>query len=207
MKIYRLKRHIHAQIDSDVAVTVGPGSLVRGDNAGPNHVRVEIPITSSATFPCRANVSLLVTVPNYNVDEFPSASPVPRGHQPENTVDQSNSPDNVEAEHRSLLEDIFPVGQERWIKVKYTDFDWCVKNLRLQDKHKPEDAVNLGFDVMALGVRDEYVPQVNALMDVRDDVVSMLANREAEPIFIDNIRVVFQQKIAEIKKRTIVEDI
>ena len=108
--------------------------------------------------------------------------------------------------HRALLEDLFPVGQERWIKVRYTDFDWCVKNLRLQGKDKPEDAQKLGFEVMAIGVRDEFVPQVTALMDVRDEVIGALVNRGADEYMLSNVRNQFADKIEEIKERTVVKE-
>lgn len=70
MKTYKLKRNVHAQIDSDVGVTVGSGSIVRGDAAGPNYVIVEVPISSAAAYPCQAMVHLTVTINKAYVEEI-----------------------------------------------------------------------------------------------------------------------------------------
>jgi hypothetical protein len=32
------------------------------------------------------------------------------------------------------------------------------------------------FDIISIGIKDEYIPQVSAMMDLKDDVLNYVAN-------------------------------
>lgn len=110
-------------------------------------------------------------------------------------------------EREDLFNSLFPVGEERWIKLKYLDRDKCIAKFRVGNhtEQSVAHAKELGYEVIAIGVRPEYEPQVSALMDVRDKVVGMVLD------MVDNsgdyrlmeIRQIFKDKIEEINERTI----
>lgn len=112
-------------------------------------------------------------------------------------------------EKEDLFDSLFPVGEERWVKLKYLNRDKCVDTFRLgqhteQSKERNEEN---GFEVTAIGCRDEYVPQVSALMDVRDEVINALYVLEMDGSgyshLLDSVRVAFKAKIDEVSQRTI----
>jgi hypothetical protein len=72
-------------------------------------------------------------------------------------------------EHKGILESLYPIGKERWIKVKFTDLKWCIKNLRLGRKNN-----NLGFEITALSVMEEHQPQVNAILEFKKKMNEMI---------------------------------
>jgi hypothetical protein len=66
----------------------------------------------------------------------------------------------------NLLQMIFPEGEERWIKVLYVDPKEAMKHLRLNVNGRFNN--NLGFEVTALGATSEYVPQIEALAQLKN---------------------------------------
>ena len=112
-------------------------------------------------------------------------------------------------ESEDLLKDIFPVGEERWIKFKYLDFKKCLRAFRLgqHNENGKKHAEEKGYEVVAIGCRDEYVPQVSALMDVRDEVINVLSILEHDGSgyshLLDSVRASFKTKIDEVTSRTI----
>ena len=105
-------------------------------------------------------------------------------------------------EYKAILESLFPVGKERWIKVLYKDFDWCVKNLRITNTDKPSNIP--GFEVTALGVRDEFVPQIAAMLDLKADVVEFLYDKVPEQI-LNHVNELFRTHMSDLKSHTITE--
>jgi hypothetical protein len=107
-------------------------------------------------------------------------------------------------EAEDLFDSIFPIGEERWVKLKYLDRDKCIKTFRLgqHTENSKKHAENAGYEVTAIGIKPEYTPQVSALMDVRDAVVQQL-NNVVENYHVDSIRNIFKMKIDEITERTI----
>ena len=105
-----------------------------------------------------------------------------------------------------LLTSLFPIGEERWVKVKYLDFEKCVKifNVGPNEKRKAERNEKYGFECTAIGIRPEYVPQVSAIMDLRDDIISSLSFI-LEDYQLDQLNRIFKAKIDEVKERTIRE--
>jgi len=114
-------------------------------------------------------------------------------------------------ERKDLFDSLWPVGKERWFKVLIVDQEKCMKNLPWV-----EDTERLGFEVKSITVRDEFQPQVSALMDVKDDVVSLLSRYIETARFVDDtntantlngindiIRDIFKSKITEVNNRTI----
>lgn len=103
-------------------------------------------------------------------------------------------------EHTDLINSLFPIGEERWLKVKYTDLDWCKKNLRLGRTVQPDPP--LGFELLSITVRPDYEPQVSALLEIKDVVASQLVHTVPDYV-IENIKALIDQKIREINKQTI----
>lgn len=104
-------------------------------------------------------------------------------------------------EAEDLKNSIFPVGKERWIKFKFIDRDKCMKTFRWKNG---EEYDGQGYAVTALGLRDEYTPQISAIMDLRENVCGHLLdvlNYEQ----VQSIHRLFNEKIKEVKERTILE--
>ena len=108
-------------------------------------------------------------------------------------------------EIQSIMDSLYPVGKERWIKVKYLDQEKAMENIRMRSMSvndiREEDRA-LGFVVTAMGIMDEYNPQVSALMDIRGELVGGLMHI-MEPSQIEMIDGLFIQKIKELKDNTI----
>lgn len=105
-----------------------------------------------------------------------------------------------EENHRDLLKDLFPIGKERWLKVKYKDLEWCIKNIRLNKDHSPIP----GFDVVAVGVLDEYTPQISAIMDLKAEVIGFLyGNPNMPQDMLEHINGLFIRKMDELKAHVI----
>lgn len=79
-----------------------------------------------------------------------------------------------ERESTRILESLYPVGEERWIKVKYLDFEWCAQHLRCIPKKEDDEKNEIGFEVTAVSVREDYTPQVEALDFVKDELFKSL---------------------------------
>lgn len=114
-------------------------------------------------------------------------------------------------ERQNLFDSLYPVGEERWFKVLIVDQEKCMKNLPWV-----EDTERLGFDVKSITIRDEFQPQVSALMDVKDDVMTLLSQQQESArwsndtnmintleFLMDNVRDIFKNKMTEINSRTI----
>lgn len=72
-----------------------------------------------------------------------------------------------EKEHYEILKSLYPVGRERWIKVRYKNLDLCIKNLRPGDN-------DLGFEVISIGVIDDFDAQSEALIETRKRINELL---------------------------------
>lgn len=73
-----------------------------------------------------------------------------------------------------------------------------------------EEDKNLGFEVTAIGVMDEYNPQITALMELRGDISNTLRNSadfdgKLPPVedIVANIDSVIFNKIQELKQNSI----
>ena len=117
-----------------------------------------------------------------------------------------------ENEVEDMLNMVYPVGEERWVKVKYLDRDKAMKSFRFRSNPKPhkEDEEN-GYVVTAIGMRDEYTPQIQAILDLKGDIAMFLLhslnpedpNRES---ILDNVNSLFKEKLETIKEQTIKYD-
>ena len=105
------------------------------------------------------------------------------------------SPEEIEDMKNSL----FPVGKERWIKVLFKDRDKCMKAFKWSSNGYQHD----GYEVTAIGVRDEYVPQVQAISDLQDDLMGMLYTSNIEPYQLKQIEDLFKMRKEELKNRVI----
>lgn len=103
-----------------------------------------------------------------------------------------------EKERDEFLDSMYPVGKERWVKVKYLDRDKCMQVFRWPDDKVDEQ----GYLITALGVRDEYTPQIAALVDLQADVIAYLSHvlSESELHIVNEL---FRQRMDEVKSHTI----
>jgi hypothetical protein len=103
-------------------------------------------------------------------------------------------------EHDDLLKDLFPVGEERWVKVKYLDFEKALKTFYVGPNNEKSEQLSkdLGFETRAIGIRPEYEPQISAIMDLKEDIVSRLSFI-LEERQIEQINQIFKLKIDESK--------
>jgi hypothetical protein len=67
-----------------------------------------------------------------------------------------------------FIKQLYPEGEERWIKVKYTDANKAIKSIRFNENGYSNE--NLGFEVVSIGCRDEYMPQVEALIELKAEI-------------------------------------
>lgn len=115
-------------------------------------------------------------------------------------------------ERKDLIDSLWPVGKLRWFQVEIFDQDKAMKNLPWVDKDKER----LGFKVNAITCRDEFQPQVIALMDLKDEMLTSLMQKQESfrwsndtnmthhyDMLINEFREKFNYKIAEINARTI----
>jgi hypothetical protein len=107
----------------------------------------------------------------------------------------------------NLLESLFPIGEERWVKVKYLDLEKCIRNFNIgpNEEKKKEISDDIGFECTAIGIRPEYTPQISAIMDLKDDVIQSLLHILDE-YELERINRIFKDKIDELKERTIREN-
>lgn len=110
------------------------------------------------------------------------------------------------SDHDDFLESLFPIGEERWVKVKYLDFKKCVRtfNVGPNEERKKEISDETGFECTAIGIRPEYTPQVSALLDLKEDIIASLSFVLTD-YQLENLNRIFKEKIEEVKQRTIRE--
>lgn len=68
----------------------------------------------------------------------------------------------------NFLKQLFPEGEQRWIKVKFTDPEKAMQNIRFNSNGFNND--NLGIEVISIGLREEYMPQVEALLELKAEI-------------------------------------
>jgi hypothetical protein len=74
-------------------------------------------------------------------------------------------------EREQLLDAVFPVGGERWIKVKYLDRDKAIKAFHINGS--PEHAAELGYEVVTLAIVPEFQPPRDLLLDLKDKLADV----------------------------------
>lgn len=67
-----------------------------------------------------------------------------------------------------LLKQVYPEGEERWIKVRYINPEVAMKVLRLTTPNF--DSRKFGFETVSLGLREEFMPQVEALIELKAEL-------------------------------------
>lgn len=109
-------------------------------------------------------------------------------------------------ESEAMMNSMFPVGQERWIKFRYLDRDKCIKaflrSMSPNHEKSRQLAEESGYEVTAIGVRDEYTPQISALMDIKDLLPGLENYTHIESV-LDAVRYLLNEKIDELKARMI----
>lgn len=109
-------------------------------------------------------------------------------------------------EHIEFLKQMYPVGEERWLKVKYLDFNKCLKSIRFENGMKEE----LGFEFTAIGTVQNYIPQVEAIVDLKDEMKEAVylqqnIRPEAAEVVSSIIDKLFDNKIRETINKMIIE--
>lgn len=69
-------------------------------------------------------------------------------------------------EHKEFMKGLYPEGEERWLKVRYLDYEKCIKSIRFDNGLKD----SLGFEFTAIGTTELYVPQINELVDLKKNI-------------------------------------
>lgn len=69
-----------------------------------------------------------------------------------------------------LFNQLYPVGEERWIKVKFLDKDKAAQWVRLNSPNGNFSNEDKGIEITALGLRDDYMPQVEALVELKAEL-------------------------------------
>lgn len=103
-------------------------------------------------------------------------------------------------EVRGIIDGLYPKDKERWFKIKILDQDKAMKAFPWNNGINKTD---LGYELMAIGIRDEYVPQVNAMMDMRDDVLSYLSTTGLDEYQLNNVKSMLTMHIENLKQRVI----
>lgn len=106
-----------------------------------------------------------------------------------------------------MFNSMYPVGKERWIKVKYLDREKAMKNISLSSWNNGKEE-ELGFEVTAICTFDDYNSQVSAMVELRGElqgVLSGYAHQNVSPSdmagILDNMLI---NKIHQLKQNTIV---
>lgn len=104
-------------------------------------------------------------------------------------------------DHEDLIDSLFPIGKERWIKIKYIDQDKSKKVFAMFNATQ-ENIEAKGYEVTAIGVKDEYEPQLSALLDVQD-AVTVFLRAHVDEHALQYVRQIFRDKCDELQRRTI----
>jgi len=105
-------------------------------------------------------------------------------------------------EIKEIFDAIWPVGGQRWIKVKIHDQGKAMETFRF---HKSGEVIfEYGVEATAIGRKPENVPQISAILDARDKVVSLLHGRVSDHV-LDEVRDIFKLESDEVKRRSIID--
>lgn len=75
-------------------------------------------------------------------------------------------------EAEDLMDSIFPIGEERWVKLKYFDRKKVMEKFKLSPPNKESLAKFIkehGYEVTAIGMRPEYEPQAFQLLELKKE--------------------------------------
>jgi hypothetical protein len=98
---------------------------------------------------------------------------------------------------QQILDSMFPVGKERWVKVKYIDQEKSMETLNLFNSTPEQDAAR-GFSVQAISCLDEHEPQVAALFELKGNLMSIL-DGAVDEYYMNEVIAAIQYKMDEIK--------
>ena len=98
-----------------------------------------------------------------------------------------------------FLTQLFPQDAERWIKVKYTDPEKAMGVIRLNSPTFSND--HNGIEVVAIGVRDDYTPQIEALVELKADLQRDYA---VDPTSKDHFNSMIDYKISEVINKVLI---
>ena len=68
--------------------------------------------------------------------------------------------------HEEIIKQLYPIGEERWLKVKYLNPELVWKSIRFDN---PE-VTAMGFEFTAIGTVEGYMPQVEALVELKAEM-------------------------------------
>lgn len=125
-------------------------------------------------------------------------------------ITTKNKEMNDQNKEESPIDGMFPEGEERWIKVKYKDSKKAQNHIvsLYRDQSLMEE---LGIEVTAIGIRDEYTPQTSAMTDIKLDIANQIhllmqsgtIDPRALPEIIETVNSCINYRIEEIKSKTI----
>jgi hypothetical protein len=99
-----------------------------------------------------------------------------------------------------FLDFIFPEGEERWIKVLYTDRRKAKDYIRLSTNVKFDNG--LGFEVTAIGLLPEHTPQIEALVKLKATLENDHKILENPIEAVTRVQVHIDRLIAELLHKT-----
>jgi hypothetical protein len=105
----------------------------------------------------------------------------------------------------NLLKSIFPIGEERWVKIKYHNQEKCIKSFRLSPPNKQEldKFINeYGYEVTALGIRPESESQLERIIEIREELLNVASFELNSSITSEKIHEVFNNFISKIINQT-----
>jgi len=111
----------------------------------------------------------------------------------------------TDEEREDIINSLFPVGKERWIKILYLDRDKCMEAFRMYGNDHAKNAElhkEQGYEVTALGTQDEYLPQISAILDIKEQIIGLLYGvlQDHQLTIVNNV---FKSKTDELRQRTI----
>lgn len=101
-----------------------------------------------------------------------------------------------------LFNQLYTVGEERWIRVKFLDKDRAAQWVRLNSHTGSFDNEDKGVEITALGVRDDYMPQVEALVELKAETESWYGQYDTE--VMDLFENLIDRKISQVLDKVLI---
>ncbi len=108
-------------------------------------------------------------------------------------------------ERQDMIDSLYPVGQERWIKIKFHDQDKAMKAFRWYGTENDQSRKFIeehGYELTALSFREEYKPQMAAILDLKEEIIgSFYSTIQTE--HLERINNLFKHKLEELQRNII----
>lgn len=111
-------------------------------------------------------------------------------------------------EKQEWMDSLFPVNGERWIKIQFVDQEKSFKAffMPMNDEKCAPYVEERGYRTTALTFREEYTPQVAALMDLKSDLFGFLHGQVDEWV-VEQVNSIINKRMDELKRHLIVTEV